>query len=51
MDIRRLTKKQYMAIGIIVVASAVSCFHLTNLGEGDIFQTAEDILAVLLFFE
>ena len=50
MKLPRLTVKQCLAIAVVLAASAVAHWHLTTLGEGDLFQTAEDILALLLFF-
>ena len=46
----KLTGKQYLAIAIVATASAIAHWHLTSLGEGDLFQTTEDFLALLLFF-
>ena len=50
MKLPRLSIKQCLAIAVVLAASAVAHWHLTTLGEGDLFQTAEDILALLLFF-
>ena len=46
----KLTAKQTLAIAVVVGASAIAHWHLTSLGEGDLFQTAEDVLALLLFW-
>ena len=46
----KLTGKQALAIVIVAAASIIAHWHLTGLGEGDLFQTAEDALALLLFW-
>ena len=50
MKLPRLTVKQWIGLAILLAASIVAHWHLTKLGEGDIFQTAEDVLAVILLF-
>lgn len=46
----KINTKQYLALAVLLVATVAARWHLTSLGEGDIFQTAEDVLAVILFF-
>ena len=42
--------KLVLAIAVAAVSSAVAYWHLSPLAEGDIFQTAEVFMALILFF-
>ena len=46
----RLTPKQWLGVAILIAASIIAHWHLSSLGEGDVMQTAEDALALLLFW-
>ena len=46
----KLTVKQWLGVAILIAASIIAHWHLSSLGEGDVMQTAEDALALLLFW-